>query len=61
MSGVGVVRFLQWTVIVLLAVLLILYVVIRPEWARPVMIVLGAAYIIVRLFGWWIGRRGGQK
>ena len=61
MAGGGVVRFLQWTVIVLLAVLLILYVVIRPEWARPVMIALGAVYIVVRLFGWWIGRRGEQK
>ena len=58
MAGSGVVRFLQWAVIVLLAVLLVLYVVLRPEWARPVMIALGAAYIVVRLFGWWLGRRG---
>ena len=58
MAGGGVVRFLQWTVIVLLALLLILYVVVRPEWARPVMMTLGAVYIVVRLFGWWLGRGG---
>ena len=56
----SIIRFLQWTVIVLLAVLLILYVVQRPEWARPVMMALGAAYIVVRLCGWWIGRRGAR-
>ena len=58
MAGSGLIRFLQWTVIVLLAVLLILYVVVRPEWARPVMMTLGAAYIVVRLCGWWLGRKG---
>ena len=56
----GIIRFLQWTVIVLLAVLLILYMVLRPEWARPAMMALGAAYIVVRLCGWWIGRRGAR-
>ena len=58
MTGTGIIRFLQWTVIVLLAAALILYVVFRPEWARPVMIALGAVYIVVRLYGWWLGRRG---
>ena len=58
MAGLRIIRFLQWTVIVLLAVLLILYVIFRPEWARPVMMTLGAVYIVVRLFGWRLGRRG---
>ena len=61
MAGSGLIRFLQWTVIVLLAVTLILYMVFRPEWARPVMMALGAAYIVVRLFGWWLGRKGGGE
>ena len=57
MAGLRIIRFLQWTVIVLLAVLLILYMVVRPEWARPVMMTLGTVYIVVRLCGWWLGRR----
>ena len=61
MTGSGIIRFLQWTVIVLLAVSLILYVVLRPVWARPVMMSLGAAYIVVRLSGWWLGRKGGGE
>ena len=58
MTGSGIVRILQWMVIVLLAVMLILYVVFRPEWARPVVMTLGAAYIVVRLCGMWFDRRG---
>ncbi|MCH5334988.1 MAG: hypothetical protein J1D86_04175 [Alistipes sp.] len=57
MTTSGIIRFLQWTIIVLLAVALVLYVVFRPVWARPVVMGLGAAYIIVRLFGLWSGRR----
>ena len=61
MAGFGIIRFLQWTVIVLLAASLIVYVVFRPEWARPVMMAFGAAYIVVRLCGWWLGRKGEGK
>ena len=57
-------RIIQWTIVLLLAVLLILYVVLRPEWARPVMMTLGAIYIAVRLWMIVAGavrkRRSGQ-
>ena len=43
-------RFVQWAIIVSLAVLLILYIVLRPAWVRPIMMTLGAIYIAVRLW-----------
>ena len=43
-------RFVQWAISLLLAVLLILYVALRPAWARPIMMTLGAVYIAVRLW-----------
>ena len=43
-------RFVQWTIILLLAVLLILYVALRPAWARPIVMTLGVVYIALRLW-----------
>ena len=43
---------IQWIIVLLLAVSLILYVTLRPEWARPVMMTLGVVYVAVRIWGW---------
>ena len=43
-------RFVQWAIVFSLAVLLILYIVLRPVWVRPIMMTLGAIYIAVRLW-----------
>lgn len=57
MANSRIILFVKWIVIVMLSVSLILYVVYRPEWAKPIMMMLGAAYIVVRLFDWRLGRR----